>query len=485
MTEAVIYTRVSSREQQQEGFSLFAQSKLLHDYAQQHNFSIVQAFEDVETAKATGRKQFLKMVEFFRRNACRVLLVEKVDRVTRNFRDAITLEDLDIEIHFVKEGQIICRESKSQAFLIYGFNLVLARHYSNNLREEVMKGMREKAAQGIFPGYAPFGYRNNKGERTIEMDTLDAPISRRIFELYATGRYSLSTLRKAIQRETGKSLPRANLHYILKNRFYIGLFEWGGQVYEGSHPLFIDRSLFENVQAVLEKHNRDKCFKREIAFRGFIRCAYDGGMLTGDVQKEKYIYYHCTRLGQNKCDLPRFREKDIAKRLGEPLQGLQVSQEYTAQIISALRDDQHNAAARGEAQRARLESRLTEIRSYIDKTYEDKLDGKIPEDFWLRKMNAWRGEEQHIQATLERLHNLKTQDRVEAAERIFEIATKAHSLYVAQNDMSEKAKLVRMFVLNCQIDVINVTPIFKNPYNLIFRKAHAREWLADENDWSV
>ncbi|WP_125485105.1 recombinase family protein [Edaphobacter aggregans] len=58
MTQALIYTRVSSREQEQEGFSLGAQAKLLKDYAERNGFKIVAAFEDVETAKATGRMQF-------------------------------------------------------------------------------------------------------------------------------------------------------------------------------------------------------------------------------------------------------------------------------------------------------------------------------------------------------------------------------------------------------------------------------------------
>ena len=121
--------------------------------------------------------------------------MEKTDRISRNFRDAVILEDLDIEIHFVKEGQIISKDSKSQATLIYGFNLVMARHYSNNLCEEVKKGMREKASQGFFPGLAPFGYRNNKAERTIEIDPVDSNTVNRLFELYATGAHTLATLR--------------------------------------------------------------------------------------------------------------------------------------------------------------------------------------------------------------------------------------------------------------------------------------------------
>ena len=64
-----------------------------------------------------------------------------------------------------------------------------------NLRDEVRKGMREKAAQGIYPSRPPLGYRNNKLLRTIEVDPDNAPIAQRMFELYATGMYSLATLR--------------------------------------------------------------------------------------------------------------------------------------------------------------------------------------------------------------------------------------------------------------------------------------------------
>jgi site-specific DNA recombinase len=104
--EAVIYARVSSREQQQEGFSLGAQGKSLHEYANQKGLQIVREFEDVETAKTPGRKQFSEMVTWFKRNrSCRILLVEKTDRLYRNFRDAVTIEELDIEVHFVKEGR--------------------------------------------------------------------------------------------------------------------------------------------------------------------------------------------------------------------------------------------------------------------------------------------------------------------------------------------------------------------------------------------
>ncbi|HZY61882.1 MAG TPA: recombinase family protein [Edaphobacter sp.] len=315
MTPAVIYTRVSSREQEQEGFSLGAQAKLLCDYGERGDLLIVRAFEDVETAKCSGRKQFNAMVAWFKRNrSCRTLLVEKTDRLYRNFRDAVTLEDLDLEIHFAKENQVLSKESKSQVKFIHGINLVVARNYSDNLKEEVKKGRLEKASQGIFPGHAPFGYRNNKTERTIEVDPTDSPMVIRLMELYATGEHTLSTLRKMLKTEFGKTMSRGNVHLILKNRFYVGFFEWSGETYPGTHPLFINPKTFQRVQEVLAGHNRPKYSKREIAFRGLMNCANDGCMLTGEVQKEKYVYYRCTG-NRGKCDLPRFKEEILSERM--------------------------------------------------------------------------------------------------------------------------------------------------------------------------
>lgn len=176
MRQAVLYARVLSKDQEREGFSIPAQLKFLREYAQTHELNVLHEFVDVETAKATGRKQFGEMVRFLRdQKTCRVVLVEKTDRLYRNFCDCVTLEDLDIEIHLPKEGQVISKDSKSQAKLVHGIQLVVARNYIENLRDEVRKGMREKAAQGIYPSRPPLGYRNNKLLRTIEVDPLKRP----------------------------------------------------------------------------------------------------------------------------------------------------------------------------------------------------------------------------------------------------------------------------------------------------------------------
>src|ERR1700756_4662155 len=218
MRPAVLYARVSSKDQEREGFSIPAQLKFLREYAQSHEFNVLREFVDVETAKTTGRKQFGEMVRFLRdHKTCRVVLVEKTDRLYRNFRDCVTLEDLDVEIHLPKEGQVISKDSKSQAKLVHGIQVVIARNYIENLREEVRKGMREKAEQGIYPSRPPIGYQNNKLERTIEVDPRKAPLARRMFDLYASGRHSLASLRKTVSDEFGINLGKGYIDRVLKN----------------------------------------------------------------------------------------------------------------------------------------------------------------------------------------------------------------------------------------------------------------------------
>ena len=167
-------------------------------------------------------------MRFFKQNkTCRVLLVEKNDRLCRNFKDYVTLEELDIEVHLPKEGQIISRNAKSQAKLTHGIHLVMARNYIENLKGEAIKEMRQKAEQGVFPGRPPLGHSNNKIERAIEINPEKSLLATRMFELYGS-RTTLQGLRKAIASQCGIRFSKGYLEHTLKNPFYAGTFQWQG-----------------------------------------------------------------------------------------------------------------------------------------------------------------------------------------------------------------------------------------------------------------
>src|SRR6201984_3414894 len=224
--QAVIYARVSSKEQEKEGFSIPAQLKLLKEYAAAQGFTVAEEYVDVETAKQSGRASFGAMVAYLRvRPSVRVLLVEKTDRLYRNLKDWVTVDELDVEIHFPKEGVVLSRDSRSSEKFMHGIKVLMAKNYIDNLSEEARKGMREKAEQGIWPTVAPLGYRNvmgRDGKRVIEPDPESAAIISRLFEWYATGALSLKqAAQKAraaglVYRKSGASVPVSTVHATLR-----------------------------------------------------------------------------------------------------------------------------------------------------------------------------------------------------------------------------------------------------------------------------
>src|SRR6202045_3488367 len=201
--KAVVYARVSSKEQEKEGFSIPAQLKLLKEYAAANGLVVAQEYVDVETAKQTGRAAFGEMVAYLKSHpSVRVMLVEKTDRLYRNLKDWVTVDELDVEMHFPKEGVVLSRESRSSEKFMHGIKVLMAKNYIDNLSEEARKGMQEKAEQGIWPTVAPLGYRNivgADGKRIIESDPESAPIISRLFDWYASGGISLKEAAKKAQ----------------------------------------------------------------------------------------------------------------------------------------------------------------------------------------------------------------------------------------------------------------------------------------------
>lgn len=475
MKPAVIYARVSSKDQEREGYSIPAQMKMLRGYASGNDFTVVREFVDVETAKMAGRKNFGEMVRFLENTPnCRTVIAEKTDRLYRNLRDCLTLEDLNIEIHLPKEGQIISKEAKSQEKLIHGIHVVLARNYIENLREEVKKGMREKAEQGVYPSRPPFGYRNNKFEHTIEIDPARVPVLTRMFDLYASGQHSLQDVWEILKQEFAIRLSKSHVEKLLKNPFYIGTFHWDGKSYQGTHTPLITRGLFDRVQEVFRGHNQPKYKKHEFAFGGLLRCAYDDCTVTAEIKKQRYVYYRCTGY-RGKCSLPYFREEQLGEKLGQVLKDIHIPDEVLVQLEQSLLHDQGRAEARAKAESEKLNNRLAQIRHRLEQAYTDKLDGKITERFWESKSTEWNQEEESILTALRTLDPKRPMASLDAV-RTLELANKACFLYFMQPP-AEKAKLLRMVLSNCKIDALSVYPVYKKPFDLIFKRVQSREWL--------
>ena len=474
---AVLYVRVSSKDQEKEGFSIPAQRKLLREYAADRGFEVVREFEDVETAKRAGRTAFNQMIRFLKkeRGRCRIVLVEKTDRLVRNVPDYAVIDDLmastGLEIHLVKENAVLSQTSRSSEKFVFGIKALMAKQYVDNLSEETRKGMREKAEQGIWPSFAPLGYRNSggsNGKRVIEPNPETAPTVEWIFEQYATGDYSLKEITKAAKdrgltfRKSRQPVPRTTIHRMLRNPIYAGEFVWGGRRYVGGHEPLISRELWECVQDVLDGRNRHKTkkMKHEFTYSGLITCGHCGCLLGGQRQKGRYVYYHCSG-AKGKCPEPYVREEVLDEQFAEHLRKLRLAEEQRKWLLWALGQTHREEQAAHQEAVNRLRQQEDSLERRIHTLYEDRLDGRISAEEYDRRAADARVEQGRIRRAIERQQNA---DRgfLEMGIQLIELAHGSEEAFWKKSPMGRR-QLLKSVVLNCSWKEGKLDLAFREP----------------------
>ncbi len=397
---AVVYARVSSKEQEQ-GYSIPAQQELLRRYAAALKVAIAKEFLDVESAKTSGRPGFVAMLEYLRRNpGCRTVLVEKTDRLYRNLKDYVMLDELGLEIHMVKENEILSRSSRSAQKFMHGIRVLMAKNYIDNLSEEVKKGLHTKASQNLWPSFAPPGYCNvvsEHGKRIIVPDPTMGPMVTRLFDWFASGEYSLKRLaRKAYDdgfrfRKSRNKVPVTTLHKILRKRIYTGDFDYAGVTYTGSHEPLVTREVWQRVQDILDGRQQMRGAKRshEFTYSGMVKCGHCGCSLVGEVKKNRYVYYHCTGC-RGRCGEPYTREEILEQQFAAGLRELVTA----PAALEWLRTEVAGSEESEQAARAQLlrsyQAEWAGLQRRLDVLYDDRLDGRIDAPTYDRKAEPIR-----------------------------------------------------------------------------------------------
>src|ERR1051326_1959527 len=437
----VLYARVSSKEQREEGYSVEDQVRLLRDYAVKQGFVIAQEFIDVESASKTGRTGFNEMLAYLRRPpACRVILVEKTDRLYRNLTDyaALDVKGWGVTIHLVKENEILSPQSQSHQQFIHGIKVLVARNHSQNLAEETIKGMTEKARTGIYPSCAPIGYRNVdgvNGKRTITPDPDSAPIITDIFERFAAGSTSVRSLVKEMNSESvqlrGRRLHSSGVHQILRKRLYSGDFDWNGNTYQGTYEPLVSRETWERVQRLLDARakNRTRKVKHDFAYTGLVHCGHCGCLLVGELKKGKYVYYHCTG-NRGKCAEPYTRQELLADQFANLLQSLVIPPAILEWLGNAVLDSDRTEQAAREESIKKLKGRYDQIEARIETMYLDKLDCRISQAHFHKQAATFRREQDSL---LAKIQNIKkaTPAPVDQAIDLLRLTSRASELFLA------------------------------------------------------
>ncbi len=456
-TKAVILARVSSRAQEDEGYSLDSQVKLLQTYCVNKGFSAERIFKIAESAsKSTQRKTFKDAMAFIEQHDIKHLIIEKVDRHVRNLQDAVGTHDWltadeERHVHFVKDSLIMHKNSRSQEWLNWGIRVVMAKNYIDNLREEAMKGWAEKLAQGWLPAVPPAGYmtitQNGKHIHVPNPKTADAV--RKAFKFYLNHGESLTTTSNylaamGVVTRQGKPLAKSQLHRTLSNPFYIGINRFDGKDYPGAQETFITKQLFKRVQEKLHG-GRSQVYRKHLSpLQGVIRCEDCNSVVTWQLQKGRY-YGVCRRLTAA-CKQNRMLREDRVEELivNELKRLVSPSTEIIDWVAQAMREQYADRIEEREHHMSTLRGQLKRITVMDETLYDDKLSGEISKERYQEKHELFMQQKADVESQLASIdESLGT--RLEQRLVVLELSQKAAELYAKKTPAQKRLIISKLF----------------------------------------
>ena len=256
------------------------------------------------------------------------MILHKIDRGARNLWDWARIQDLverGVEVHFAHDSvDLTSRGGRLSADI----QAVVAADYIRNLRDEVHKGIVGRLKQGFCPWGAPVGYLDRGKAKPKEIDSIAGPLVALAFELYASGNYTVATLRKelferGLRSRKGNTISATQVSDMLRNPFYIGLnlHRSTGVIYQGVHTPLISKALFDRVSDVFEGRGAARVVEHAFPYRRMVRCGYCGRFLTGELQKG-HAYYRCH---EKTCPTKGIREEVIVRAIDEATQSMVLS----------------------------------------------------------------------------------------------------------------------------------------------------------------
>ena len=312
MAGALIYTRVST-QRQTENLSLPTQLRACEEYCGREGFEVLDRFqEDGESAKTADRPALQRLLTYCRTNKGKVhfVVVYNLARFAREKYDHFTLRSylkgLGISLRSATEPI----DDTSIGKLMEGVLAAFAQFDNDARSDRTRAGMRAALDLGRWTFLAPLGYINAPRAlgKSLMPDPERAPIVHRIFEDYATGRFTKQQIlhqatTAGLKNRRGRPLSSQAIGQLLSNQLYAGIVdvpEYGVHGKRGDFDPLIDEDLFYQVQAVLSGRTPILAPRQraspDFPLRGFVRCEFCGRGLTGSWSKgrsEYYAYYHC------------------------------------------------------------------------------------------------------------------------------------------------------------------------------------------------
>ena len=435
-----IYTRISTDEENQPT-SLHSQRERLQAFCKaQEGWRIVAHKQDQATGTKLDRTGLQAALDLARSGSIDMLLVYRVDRLSRKVRQLAQLtEELDALDVVLKSATEPFDTGAAAGRMMLQMLAVFAEFEHATIVDRISAGIERRAKQGRwFGGRPPFGYAFSSEERVLVADPVKAPVVRRVFELYASKRLGTRTIAQQL-REEGAPAPSAGwghpaVHWIVTNPTYVGKIRWRDKVFDGVHEPLVDEFTFAKAQAIMRErgdHAKRRGNASDFILSGLLRCgkcgkAYIGMSANGN--GGRYHYYACSgrqKYGPKACGGERLPREKIEHAVVHQLASLYRDEHVISDVLARANADAEKLRPESEQRLASIGAEITRAEHALDRYYDAFEQGKLsPERCEERltrlqaRLDDLRGQEAElsIQAPHEAAHAATPADLAEIAD---------------------------------------------------------------------
>ncbi len=399
MKKAVIYIRVSTEEQKNEGESLEVQKDLCVKWARENDCQVEGVYDDggKSGTKTVGRDGLDDMIIRCQEDDIDFALIIDTDRIARN-----EFDHFNIKRELKKHGtQLIAVnqpmiDDSAEGMLMDGMLASINAFYSRLTGRKVKKSLEKKCEEGWWPGWGPLGYVNKnigtieKPINIIEVNPEYGPKVTEIFKLYSTNRYSVDDLvemsyKIGLRSKNGKKLCRNILYFMLKNVFYTGNFKFKGKIFKGNHKPLTTPEIFESCQRIMDIHNKHACRRRKYKWllNGLAFCQEHNSRLFGDwVSRRGRAYYH----GHAHKGCKRYLSlSTLEQNVSKHLQTIQFTEKFTNRVIEKAKElvKQSREVKQQEVENVRNAIKQLEVKR--NSLEDNLLDGTVDKETFKRR----------------------------------------------------------------------------------------------------
>ena len=486
--QAVIFARVSTKEQE-PGASLKAQKEAMEDYCDKKGLPIVQKYKAVESSTNGKRTKFNEMLDFVKKQKRKTaIVVHCIDRFQRRFNECVEVEEILLDdktdLHFCKERLILTKNSPSSDIMRWDMGILSGKMYVANLRDNVNRGMNYNWSIGKYQTKAPVGYLNIN--KDIIVDSERAPLVKKMFEMYATGQYSVKRLQNFAKEmnlcsshsKTNKPLGRETIYAMLKNPFYYGEMVIRGEIMPHKYEPIISKALFEQVQEVLSGKNASMPTREyggiSFAFRKLIKCAECGGTISSEHHKG-HVYLRCTHPRGN-CNQKTVRESLILQQLDDEVFS---KIRLNANIIDLLKkcvvrkmteDSEANAIMKRQ-----ITNELNQLEAREQRVKDCFFNGDITRDEWNEEKANIASKREDLQHTAEKYADI-SRDIQYTVNEVLDIASCASEIMKKANP-EQQNNLLGLILDECYLDGERLIYKLKKPFDMLINLKNSDNWF--------